>query len=125
MLEGEWTKHVTGQLHAMVVPYVASRRQPAGMPDRIVWSAIWQGWVEFKNISTPLGVAQKRSMCRLNAIKPGSAFIWRRCADGRIAVQYCRVGSVEQLAIVPVASVLRFCAEFYTSQETAIQKNSH
>lgn len=111
MNEGEWTKRVCGQLHARVIPYVASKRQPAGIPDRIIWSPIWQGFVEFKNISTPLQVLQRREMARLNAVLAGSAFIWRRCVDEQIAVSYCCGGVVELLGKVPVSGVLQFCAD--------------
>jgi len=112
MHECAWTKLVCAQLPAKVIPYVASKRQPVGIPDRIIWAKEWQGFVEFKNISTPLGTAQKLTMCRLNAIRRGSAFIWRRCVDEQIAVQYCIGGEVHLLALVPVSAVLGFCAEY-------------
>jgi len=62
---------------AVVVPYTASKRQPAGYPDRIVWHGIWAGWLELKGHQTAVQLNQRIRMEALNARRPGSAWVLR------------------------------------------------
>lgn len=86
--ETEWTRDLCKRLRAIVVPYVASHRQPAGFPDRIVWSPRWQGWLEMKGPRTRLALNQKLKIRALNAVKPGSAWVVRsRAYDGVVHIE--------------------------------------
>ncbi len=62
---------------AIVVPYVGSQRQPNGYPDRIIWSKHWNGWVEFKDVTTRLASEQKYRIDHLNMRCKGSAVVCR------------------------------------------------
>ena len=66
---------------AIVVPYVASRRQPAGYPDRIIHHATWTGWIELKGYRTPVETRQRMRIDSLNARRPASAFVFRFTHD--------------------------------------------
>ncbi len=39
---------------AFVIPYVASKYNRPGVPDRFVTHRLWHGWVEFKDIETKI-----------------------------------------------------------------------
>lgn len=73
---GQLGKALTS-LGAVVVPYCATRRQPSGYPDRLVWHTKWSGWLEFKDIKTRLTPLQKHRITELNKRKPGSAYVVR------------------------------------------------
>lgn len=115
MTETEWTRYVCGWLRAVIVPYVASRRQPAGFPDRIIWAPQGIFWIEFKGPSTPLGKAQELAMRRLNTFQPYTSLIWRRVGrqTDLLHVEYCHPVDHEVQRVfsdVAITDVLEMCA---------------
>ena len=63
-----------------------------GMPDRLFHTRHWTGWVEFKREDTPLKDIQQAMINKLNAIRPGSAWVvryyWTRPND---SVRYVNI----------------------------------
>lgn len=95
-------------LPALVIPYVASKRNLAGTPDRWVLGQEFEGWIEFKGVRTKVTNIQAYMMRRMNSIQPGTAFIWRMLDDTglNVLIQYCVSSStlIEDLAQVSDSS---------------------
>jgi len=72
----ELCKELVG-LGAEVVPYVGSRRQPSGYPDRLIWHKLWYGWIEFKDTRTKVAKLQRHRMQCLHERVSGSVFVVR------------------------------------------------
>lgn len=76
--EPQWTREICKRLLAVntrVYAIVGGLRQQSGLPDRYICHSIWQGWLEFKNVYTPLDARQKIELRELNRRQPGIAFI--------------------------------------------------
>ena len=78
--ETTWTKKICDQITALggwVIPYVASKKNKAGTPDRHITHRLWTGWLEFKGLKTPVEPLQARTLWQLNERSEYSAFIVR------------------------------------------------
>lgn len=77
--ECAWTRRICKEMQscgALVLPYVASKMQPAGYPDRIV---VWRGevyWLEFKGQDTAVQPLQLQRHKELRA-RGANAFVVR------------------------------------------------
>lgn len=63
--------------------YSASKYQQPGWPDRYLVHTLWCGWLEFKNINTPVEPIQRKRMSEIWARQPGTVFIVRKGEDER------------------------------------------
>ena len=80
MNESAWTKKICTEIEVAggwVIPYVASRQNKAGTPDRHITHRLWTGWLEFKGLKTPVKPLQVYTLEQLNARSAGSAFVVR------------------------------------------------
>ena len=50
---------------AFIVPYVASKYNRSGVPDRFITHRLWNGWVEFKDKNTRLTDLQRWTLKQL------------------------------------------------------------
>lgn len=82
---------------AVVIPFVASRHQKVGVPDRRVESLIWSGWFEAKlernRLSTAQamflrGLSERRSPSLVMRYWPEKSELWFERFDGALLYDY-------------------------------------
>lgn len=69
-------------LGALCYPVVAGDFAPPGWPDRVVWHRRWQGFIEFKDLTTTLKPIQAARIAAINARAPGTAYVGRFTRNG-------------------------------------------
>lgn len=50
---------------AFIIPYVASKYNRPGVPDRFITHRLWNGWIEFKDAKTQITDLQKWTLSQL------------------------------------------------------------
>jgi hypothetical protein len=103
MKESAWTKQICTEIEVAggwVIPYVASRQNRAGTPDRQITHRLWAGWLEFKGLKTPVKPLQVHTLQQLNARAAGSAFVVRFPGIIQTVIRAPGIKSVDRIDLV-------------------------